>query len=140
MGETDVETVLAHPQTLIGTDAFTVDGHLGPRTPIHPRHFGTFPRVLGHYGRTRGVGDLATMVQKITGLPARKLRLTERGLLARGNWADVVVFDSAAISDRATAKEPYLEPVGLQWVIVNGRVAVRDGRVSEEKAGMILRG
>ncbi len=139
MCEPDVETVLGHPRTMVGTDAFTVDSDLGERTPIHPRHFGTFPRVLGHYCRTRGLGDLATMVQKITGLPARKLRLVERGLLARGNWADVVVFDPATISDRATAKEPYLEPVGIKWVIVNGRVAAEDGKISDARAGMVLR-
>lgn len=139
MCEPDVETVLGHPQTMVGTDAFTIDRDLGERTPIHPRHFGTFPRVLGHYCRTRGLGDLATMIQKITGLPARKLRLAERGLLARGNWADVVVFDPATISDRATAKEPYLEPVGIKWVIVNGRVAAEDGKISDARAGMVLR-
>lgn len=139
MCEPDVEMVLGHPQTMVGTDAFTVDADLGERTPIHPRHFGTFPRVLGHYRRERGLADLATMVQKVTGLPARKLRLAERGLLARGNWADVVVFDPETIADRATVKESYLEPAGIRWVIVNGRVAAENGKVSGIRAGMVLR-
>ncbi len=139
MDEADVETVLGHPQTMVGTDAFTLDGDLGERTPIHPRHFGTFPRVLGHYGRERKLGDLGALVQKITGLPARKLGLRDRGLLARYMWADVVVFDPATIADRATAKEPYLAPVGIKWVLVNGRVAAQDGRALGVRAGMVLR-
>lgn len=139
MGELDVETVLGHPQTMVGTDAFTVDADLGPRVPIHPRHFGTFPRVLGHYRRERGLTDLATMVSKVTGLPARKLGLTERGLLARGMWADLDIFDPETIGDRATAREPYLAPMGLRWVVVNGRLAAENGHVTENRAGMVLR-
>ncbi len=139
MCEPDVETVLGHAETMVGTDAFTVDADLGARAPIHPRHFGSFPRALGHHRRERGLCDLATMVRKVTGLPARKLGLGDRGLLARGNWADVVVFDPATIADRATAKEPYLEPVGIRWVIVNGRVAVENGKVKGERAGRVLR-
>ncbi len=139
MCEPDVEMVLGHPQTMVGTDAFAVDAHLGERTPIHPRHFGTFPRVLGRYCRERDLADLATMVRKVTGLPARKLRLAERGLLSCGNWADVVVFDPGTIADRATVKKPYLEPCGIRWVIVNGRVAVENGKVTGTRAGIILR-
>lgn len=139
MSEDDVFAVLSHPETMVGTDAFALDRELGERTPVHPRHFGTFPRVLGHYRRSRGLGDLAGVVHKLTALPARKLRLTDRGLLARGGWADVVVFDPETISDRATGKEPYLAPVGVEWVIVNGVMAVERGAVSSDRAGKVLR-
>lgn len=138
MNEDDVAAVLAHPETLVGTDAFGLGRELGERTPIHPRHYGTFPRVLGHYRRERGLGDLAGMVRKVTALPARKLRLADRGLLARGNWADVVVFDPETIADRATGTEPYLAPVGIRWVLVNGLVAAQDGQVSGSRAGKVL--
>ncbi|RJQ05974.1 MAG: D-aminoacylase [Bacillota bacterium] len=139
MSEEDVETVLAHPETLVGTDAFALDRNLGSRTPIHPRHYGTFPRIVGYYRRERRLADLATMVRKVTGLPSRKLGLSDRGTLARGNWADVVVFDPDTLADRATAKEPYLEPTGVKWVVVNGRVALENGKASGTMAGMVLR-
>jgi N-acyl-D-amino-acid deacylase len=78
------------------------------------------------------------MVRKVTALPARKLRLADRGLLARGNWADLVVFDPETIADRATGTEPYLAPVGIRWVLVNGLVAAQDGQVSGSRAGKVL--
>jgi len=135
----DVAAVLGHPQTMVGTDAFTLDRPLDGRTPIHPRHYGTFPRVLGYY-RAKGVtGNLAATVHKLTGMPARKLRLVDRGLLARGMWADVVVFDPEKTADRATVTDPYLAPEGIEWVLVNGRVAVAHGAVTETKAGVVLR-
>jgi N-acyl-D-amino-acid deacylase len=139
MAEEDVVAVLGQAETMVGTDAFTLDRELGDRTPIHPRHYGTFPRVLGHYGRDKGLGGLAPMVRKVSGLPARKLRLADRGLLQRGMAADLVVFDPGTIADRATAKSPYLEPIGIGWVIVNGRVAAKDGRPTDARAGMVLR-
>lgn len=139
MDEADVETVLRHPATMVGTDAFTLDRELDPRTPIHPRHYGTFPRVLGHYRRDRGLADLAEMVRKITALPARKLGISDRGLLARGLAADVVVFDPETIADRATGGDPYRLPVGLRLVLVNGRTALREGEVLGAQAGQILR-
>lgn len=139
MCEDDVASVLGHPETMVGTDAFALDHELGERTPIHPRHYGTFPRALGYFRRTRRVGDLAGLVRKVTALPARKLRLVDRGLLATGNWADIVVFDPGTIADRATAREPYLPPAGIKWVIVNGQVAVEDGKVSDIRAGKVLR-
>lgn len=138
MDEHDVETVLRHPATMVGTDAFTLDRDLGPGTPIHPRHFGTFPRVLGHYRRERRLDGLAAMVQKITGLPARKLGLGDRGLLACGCWADVVVFDPETIADQATGLEPYRPPVGIKLVLVNGKVALRDDQVAGAQAGRVL--
>ena len=139
MAEEDVVAVLGQAETMVGTDAFTLDRELGGRTPIHPRHYGTFPRVLGHYGRDKGLGGLAPMVQKVSGLPARKLRLADRGLLAPGMSADVVVFNPGTIADRATAKSPYLESIGIGWVIVNGLVAAKDGRPTDARAGMVLR-
>ncbi len=139
MCEDAVAAVLGHPETMVGTDAFALDHRLDERTPVHPRHYGTFPRVLGHYRRERRLGDLAGLVHKLTAKPARKLGLGDRGLLARGAWADIVVFDPETIGDRATVREPYLAPTGIKLVLVNGRVAVEDGEVTSERAGRLLR-
>jgi len=138
MDERDVQAVIKHPLTMISTDAFALDQELEGSVPIHPRHYGTYPRVLGHYARDIGLVDLTTMVHKVSGLPGRKLGLTDRGTLAVGNWADMVVFDAAEIGDRATANNPYSEPKGITAVVVNGSVAVRNGKVTGARNGMVI--
>lgn len=139
MDESDVRTVLRHPLVMVGTDAFAIDAPLGDDAPIHPRHYGTFPRVLGHYARDLKLLALEEMVAKVTGRPAAKLGLTDRGLIKEGYAADLVVFDQEAIIDRATAADPYAPPVGIDWVIVNGQVAVDHGRRTDALAGRVLR-
>ena len=140
MDEADVRTVLRHPLAMVGTDAFTLDGEIDPAIPLHPRHFGSFPRVLGHYRRDVGLFELPAAVHKVSGMPAAKLGLGDRGVLAEGNWADLVVFDPATIGDRATAVEPTLPPVGISAVFVNGELAMRDGRPTGVKSGRVLLG
>ncbi|NIR78963.1 MAG: amidohydrolase family protein, partial [Gemmatimonadetes bacterium] len=102
--EDDVEAIMAHPWTMIGSDGRLValgDGH------PHPRWYGTFPRVLGHYARERGVLELEEAVRKMTALPAERIGLRERGQLRAGWYADVVVFDPERVIDRATFEEPH---------------------------------
>lgn len=133
MREDDVERVIAHPASLIGSDAIPLPGK------PHPRLAGTFARILGRYVRERGILDLETAVRKMTGLPAERFGLPDRGALAAGKRADVVVFDPATVLDRATYEEPLLPPVGVQAVIVNGRIAVRDGSVMASGGAVIHR-
>ncbi len=139
MNETDVRTVLKHPLVMVGTDAFAIDAPLGDDAPIHPRHYGTFPRVIGHYARDAKLLPLEEMVAKTTGRPAAKLGLTDRGRLKEGYAADLVVFDPAGIVDKATGLDPYAPPVGLDWVIVNGQVAVDHGRRTDVLSGRVVR-
>ena len=134
--ERDVQRVMAHPQAMIGSD-----GRLsapGPTVP-HPRGYGTFPRVLGRYARELKVFPLETAVHKMTGLPARRLRLADRGVLREGAYADVVVFDAATVADRATFVEPHQYPVGIEYVFVNGVAAVDAGKFMDARAGTVLR-
>ncbi|HEV2012064.1 MAG TPA: D-aminoacylase [Candidatus Limnocylindria bacterium] len=132
MREDDVERVIAHPASMIGSDAIPLPGK------PHPRLAGTFSRILGRYVRERGVLDLPTAVRKMTGLPAQRFGLDDRGLLERGKIADIVVFDPAIVLDRATYEQPLLEPVGISAVLVRGRVAIRDGEVTGLRAGVML--
>ncbi len=138
MDEGDVQTVLRHPLTMVGTDAFAIDGEMPGSVPLHPRHYGTFPRVVGHYARDTGLFDLETAVFKATGLPAAKLGLSDRGTLREGNWADLVLFDAAAIADRATGKHPTLRPEGIRAVFVNGEIAYAAGAPKGVLAGRVL--
>jgi N-acyl-D-aspartate/D-glutamate deacylase len=105
---------------------------------IMPKSFGTFPLVLGSYVRDRGVLSMPEAIRKITGEPARRLGLTDRGLLADGYAADLVVFDPAAIANRADGDDPAARPAGIDRVLVNGRWAVIDGAATGERTGAVL--
>ncbi|MDX1495053.1 MAG: amidohydrolase family protein, partial [Longimicrobiales bacterium] len=136
MSEEDVEAIMAHPWTMIGSDGRLValgDGH------PHPRWYGTFPRVLGRYARDQGVLSMEQAVRKMTALPAARIGLRERGQLRAGWYADVVVFDPETVLDRATFEEPHRYPVGIEWVLVNGQVAVENGEFVDARAGTVLK-
>ena len=133
MDEADVRRILAFPQTMIGSDGL-------PHDPVpHPRLWGTFPRVLGHYSRDVGLFPLETAVHKMSGLTARHFGLTGRGVLAEGNYADITVFDAARIIDTATFEQPVAQAAGIVCVLVNGEVAWRDGAPTGARAGTVLR-
>jgi len=117
MHEDDVQRILKHPLVMIGSDGIPHDTH------PHPRLWGTFPRVLGHYARDLGLFSLAEAVRKMTSLPATKFRLQDRGRIATGYFADLVVFDPATIADRATFDRPIAAAAGIDLLLVNGAVA-----------------
>jgi len=137
LDEKDVQRIIAHPQAMIGSD-----GRLsrpGDGTSPHPRAFGTFPRVLGHYVRDLKLVSLETGVYKMTGQSAARLNLKDRGLLKQGMYADVVVFDAATIADKATFENPAQYPVGIDYVLVNGVAAVDGGKYTDSRAGRVIR-
>jgi N-acyl-D-amino-acid deacylase len=138
--EADVQTLLRSPAVLVGSDGRAVapDSVAGQGRP-HPRFYGTFPRVLGHYTRDLGLLLLPEAVRKMTGGPAGILRLLDRGLLREGYRADVTVFDPATIRDRATYQDPHQYPSGISTVIVNGVVVVDDARHTGALPGKLLR-
>jgi dihydroorotase/N-acyl-D-amino-acid deacylase len=136
LDEGDVERIMRYPLTMIGSDGRLVqpgEGH------PHPRWYGTFPRVLGRYVRERHVLSLEEAVHKMTGMSAKRIGLHDRGLLADGMYADIVVFDPATIEDRATFEDPHEYPVGIDYVFVNGVAAVNEGTFTDARAGRVLR-
>lgn len=133
MDESDVQRILAHPLTMVGSDGLAHDA-----VP-HPRLWGTFPRVLGHYARERRLFSLETAVHKMTGLSARRFGLGDRGLIAPGHAADIVVFDEATVADRATFEHPTTPSTGIEWVFVNGHLACERGLTVHAHAGQVLR-
>jgi dihydroorotase/N-acyl-D-amino-acid deacylase len=137
MDEADVRRIMQHPFTMIASDGrLSQPGKGHP----HPRAYGTFPRVLGHYSRDEGVLPLELAIHKMTGLPARRLGLTDRGRLAIGNWADITIFDPATVNDDATFAAPHQYASGIPYVIVNGVLTVDEGEYRDARAGRILRG
>jgi N-acyl-D-aspartate/D-glutamate deacylase len=141
MTEPDVETIMAVPWIAICTDA---EGRR-PGHPIldagrpHPRTYGSTARVLGTYVRERGVVGLEAAVAKLSGVPAARLGLRDRGVLREGAFADVVVFDAATVADLASYESPARHPAGITHVMVNGAIAVRDGVETGVRAGRLLR-
>lgn len=134
MAEEDVRRVMAHPAAMIGSDGIPSAGG-----KPHPRLYGTFPRVLGTYVRREKVLGLEEAIHKMTELPALKHRLTERGRLAPGYYADITVFDAQSINDLATYQDPRRYPDGVRYVIVNGEVVVEGSRHTGSSAGRVLR-
>ena len=128
------------PAMMICTDGFglATTGPLARGVP-HPRNYGAFPRVLGRYVRDLQVLTLEQAVYKMTGRPAQKLRLEDRGIIAPGFAADLVVFDPAAVSDRATYDNPHQYAAGIPYVLVNGQFVIRDGSHTGARPGAVLR-
>jgi N-acyl-D-amino-acid deacylase len=133
MSEKDVQTVLAHPRTMVGTDGLPTRAG-----KPHPRTYGTYPRVLQHYVRELGLLTLEEAVHRMTGMVARKLGIRDRGVLAPGAAADVVVFDPRRVEDHATYADPRRSPDGIAHVFVNGAWTVRDGVHTGARAGRVL--
>ena len=131
--EEDVVEIMSSP-----TVSFITDGLLGGSKP-HPRTYGTCPRILGRYVREQKVMSWEEAVRKMTSLPARKLRLKNKGMLAEHYDADVVVFDPKTVIDTSTYETPRSFPEGIDWVIVNGKVVVKDGEHTGVRNGKTIR-
>jgi N-acyl-D-amino-acid deacylase len=140
MSEENLERILAHPLGMVCSDggAFATEGASRRGSP-HPRGLGTFTRVLGRYVRERKALTLEQAVRKMSALPASRIRLADRGRLATRLAADIVVFDPATVADKATFEEPFQYPEGIRAVVVNGRVALRDGERTGQAYGRALR-
>ena len=139
MSEENVRLQLQQPWMKFGTDA----GGVNPETTValvHPRSYGTFPRILGRYVREQGVLTLEDAIRKMTSAVATRLSIADRGVLKEGLYADIVIFDPETIIDRATFERPHQVSEGVRDVFVNGVAVVRDGRHTGAKPGMIVRG
>ena len=137
MHEDDVRMILADPTVMVASDGASMspEGPLG-NAAVHPRNYGTFPRVLGRYVRD-GALTLEVAIRKMTSLPADRFRLGHRGRVVEGAFADLVVFDPLTVADAATFDEPHAYPTGIDVVVVNGRIAWDGAPV--DRAGRVLR-
>jgi N-acyl-D-amino-acid deacylase len=140
MNEEEVIEIMQHPEGMFGSDGCAVApyGLTGARK-VHPRFYGTYPRILGRYVREKQVLTLEQAVYKMTGLPARKLQLKDRGLLQKGYQADMVVFDEHQISDTATFDDPHQYPKGIHHVLLNGQRVISNGEHTGRLPGKVLK-
>jgi N-acyl-D-amino-acid deacylase len=132
MDEADVQNILAFDETMIGSDGIPT----GEKP--HPRLWGTFPRILGHYSRDLGLFPLETAVWKMTGLTARNFNIDERGTLTIGNHADIVIFNPQTVRDVADYDHPTAPAEGIDTVIVNGQLTWHEGQHQNARAGQVV--
>jgi len=140
MFEEDVEVIMQHPATMISSDGKAVSprGRYAQLHP-HPRYYGAFPRVLGRYVRERGILDLPEAIRKMTSLPASRLGLKDRGTIAEGQAADIVIFNPKTVVDRATFEQPSQFPQGIEYVFVNGDLVIEEGEHTGRYPGRLLK-
>jgi N-acyl-D-amino-acid deacylase len=139
LDEVDLRRALVHPRVMIASDGSVHARHRGdPRTRPHPRSAGTFPRVLGEYVREQRLFSLAQAIHKMTGMPAARLALRDRGLVRARMKADLVILDPRRVADRATFGDPYRSPDGIEHVLVAGRFVVKHGAHTGSLPGRVL--
>ncbi len=133
MDEADVQRILSYPHAMVGSDGLPHDSH------PHPRLWGTFPRVLGHYARELGLLSLEEAVRRMTGLSAEQFGLKDRGVLRPGAFADITLFDPETVIDSATFEKPMTPAAGIDLVMVNGEIIREAGRITGARPGRALR-
>jgi N-acyl-D-amino-acid deacylase len=132
MDEQDVQRILAFEHTMIGSDGLPHDA------APHPRLWGTFSRVLGHYSRNLSLFPLETAVHKMTGLTAKTFGLKDRGVLKEGAFADLAIFDAGAVNEAATFAKPIQAAKGIEATIVNGEIVWQGGNATGARPGKVL--
>jgi N-acyl-D-aspartate/D-glutamate deacylase len=140
LSEENIELALKNPNCIISSaDAAYNIEYIRTGEIVHPRCFGTFPRILGKYVRERKVLSLEDAIEKMTSKPARKIGLKDRGILKKGFYADVTVFNPKSIIDKADFDNPYQYSEGIEQVIINGKMVIENGEHTGELAGRVLK-
>lgn len=140
LSERNIVRAIRHPLSMIASDGagYSVD-YKTTGDLVHPRNFGAFPKFLGKYIRGQELLSWEEAISKITGKPALKFNLKKRGIIAKRAYADIVIFDPKLIDDCATVENPYQYSQGIEWMIINGKIVVEEGKYNGEKAGEIIR-
>lgn len=138
--EEDVKRIMKHPLHMVGTDAgcCTVEGPFCRGKP-HPRHYGTYPKILGRYVREEGLIRWEEAIRKMTSFPAQRFGLLGRGILRPGMWADITIFNPKTVIDKSTYEEPHQFPEGITYVLVNGVITIEEGKYTKIRGGKTLR-
>jgi N-acyl-D-amino-acid deacylase len=139
LGETDLETIMKSPDVTVASDGYAYNAEQYKDSVPHPRSYGTFVRVLGHFVREKKLLSLEAAVRKMTSLPAGILGLKDRGSVKAGLMADLAVFDPATVKDTATFTDPHRYAEGVPYVIVNGQIAVDEAGLTGNRAGRVLK-
>ncbi len=140
LSDKNVDKAVINPFSIVSSNGSGYDiEHRKTGEVVHPRNFGSFPRVLATYVRSRSVVGWEEAIRKMSGLPAEKFNIENRGVIIKGNYADVVVFDPKTIKDLATVENPYQYSQGIDCVLINGQIAMNHGIIENLRAGEVLR-
>ncbi|NTW27044.1 MAG: D-aminoacylase [Candidatus Moranbacteria bacterium] len=140
LSEKNVDKAVINPFSMVSSNGSGYNTeHRETGEMVHPRNFGSFPRVLANYVRGRSVVGWEEAIRKMSGLPAEKFNIEKRGIIAKGNFADIVVFDPINIADLATVENPYQYSQGIECVLVNGHLAIKDGQIMQARGGEVIR-
>lgn len=139
MNEENLKKIYQHPLVMVGSDGYAIspNGKLSTGNP-HPRYYGAFPRVISKYVREEQTLSLETAIHKMAGMPAHKLNIANRGIIAKGNYADIAIFDFSTIKDKSTYVNPHQLSEGIEYVIVNGKIAINRAKITSERAGLVV--
>ncbi|MCX7796237.1 MAG: D-aminoacylase [bacterium] len=138
MSEEDIKNFLSYKHSFVGSDGSSYKKR-NEEDRTHPRSFGTFPRILGRYVRELKILSLEEAISKMSYLPAKKLRLMDRGIIKEGAYADITIFDPEKITDKATYEDPFQYPEGIEYVIINGNIVLEKGNFNNRRAGIVIR-
>jgi N-acyl-D-amino-acid deacylase len=140
LSEKNVIKLIRHPLSLISSNGsgYNIE-HKESGELVHPRNFGTFPRVLAKYVKREGILSWEEAIHKMSGKPADKFNIAKRGTIREGNFADVIVLDPEEIQDLATEENPYQYSRGINWVMVNGKVVLENGKYNGKREGEVIR-
>jgi N-acyl-D-amino-acid deacylase len=140
LNEKNIIQALEHPLSIISTNGSGYDiNHKSTGELVHPRNFGSFPRVLSRYVREKKILSWENAIHKMSGKPAEKFNLKDRGVIKENNFADIVIFDPESVSDLATPENPYQYSKGVEWVLVNGKMILEQGKYNGIKNGEIIK-
>jgi N-acyl-D-aspartate/D-glutamate deacylase len=139
LSDEDVTAILSSDQVSVGSDGMGMNIQEDSEKSTHPRSYGTFPRILGLYAREKGMLSMAKAIHKMTGLTAGRVGLRNRGLIKPGFIADLVLFDPLTIQDRSTFNHPHQYATGVVYTWVNGHPTVREGNITGDTPGRVLR-
>ena len=140
MSEKNLEEILKKPYVMIGSDSGcrSIEGRLS-QGALHPRAFGTFPRVIAEFVKKRKILTLEDAINKMTTMPAERFGLKKRGEIKDGYYADLVVFDLNELEDTSTFEEPLHYPKGIKYVFINGEIVIKDGKHTGARPGEVIK-
>ena len=140
LSEENLDKSMQHPLSMVSSNGsgYNIE-HKATGELVHPRDFGAFPKILSHYVKKKRMITWEAAINKMTAKPAEKFGIKKRGSIKIGNYADIVIFDPEIINDAATINKPYQYPVGLEHVLVNGKIALENGEITGERAGKVLK-
>jgi N-acyl-D-amino-acid deacylase len=140
LSEENIVEGLKNPLSMISSNGsgYNIE-HRNTGELIHPRNFGSFPRIFDKYVKGEQILSWEEAVRKMTGLPAEKFKLEKRGTIKEGNFADITILNPETVKDLATPENPYQYSEGISWVIINGKAVLKEGKYGEEKAGEIIK-